>query len=81
MGNYIFTVPNPPPNGAVVVIHDDQFSKDNEIPADLLRRGQQAKVLKTINLYQSRGGGNPITVTKVQLKNGMTEAYLTTNIN
>lgn len=80
MGNYILTVPNPPPTGTVVTIHDDQFSKDNEIPADLLGKGQQAKVIKSINLYQSRPGVKPITVTKVQFKDGKTQAYLSTNI-
>lgn len=81
MGNYQFKVPNPPGPGTIVTIHDDRFSKENEVPPDLLHTGSAAKIIKTVNMYQSRKDCEPITVSKVLLKNGKTEVYLTTNIN
>ena len=81
MGNYQFRSQNPPQPGSIVTIHDDKFSHENEVPSDLLYKGQAAKVIKTINLYQSRSECPPITVSKVVLKNGKTEAFPVTNIN
>lgn len=78
MGNYQFGA-KPLKPGSIVTVHDDKFSRDQEIPADLLRRGQQVKVLKTRDLYQSRPG-RTISVTTVQHRSGEIEAYPTINL-
>ncbi len=79
MGNYNFKSAIPPPNSVLKIVHD-KFSKDEGIPDDLLGVGQPVKVLNTRNIYQSRPNAPPITVSRVQLRSGATEAYLTVNL-
>ena len=80
MGNYNFRVSSAPKPGSVVTVKDDEFSRDNEIPTDILRRGQKVKVIKTTKLYQSNENEPPIIVTKVQTQQGTIETYITKNL-
>ena len=79
MGNYNFRA-NPPPVGSVVRIQHDKFSKDEGITDEIMRIGQQAQVLKTANIYQSRPNAPPISVSRVKFRDGTTEAYMTVNL-
>ena len=80
MGNYQFGVQKPPQPGTILKIKDNKFTHDNEMPTDLLKRGEQVKVIKTSNMYQSRNTCPPITVSTVQFRDGSIDAYLTTNL-
>lgn len=64
----------------IVTIKHNKYTMENEIPNDVLRTGQQVRVLKSGNLYQSRPNAPPIAYTTVLFRDGRREAYFTTNL-
>lgn len=79
MGNYNFAK-NPIPAGTAVKIVHDKFTKDEEIPTDIMKIGMTGKVVTSSNMLQSRPNFKPITVAKVKLDDGTEEVYLVTNL-
>ena len=69
----------PPPNSVVKIIHD-KYSEYQEIPDDIMKIGQYAKVIKSENLYQSRKEFPTITIAKLQFKDGTQDTYIATNL-
>jgi hypothetical protein len=80
MGNYNFSVQKHPQVNSIVKIKKNKYTVDQEIPSDILREGHEVQVLKTGNLLQSRKNYPPVAVSTVRFKNGIREAYLTTNL-
>jgi len=79
MGNYNFRTQLHPPGSRVVITHDE-YSKYQEIPDNVLRTGQEAQVLKSVNMFQSRKEAPMITVSKVKFRDGYVDTYISTNL-
>jgi len=74
-----------PANGVISKIIHDRFSStcglnDDAMPPNLLRLGEPVKILYTTNLKQSRPNFEPITVSRVQFKDGTIDLYITKNV-
>ncbi len=83
MGNYNLKVKEHPKIGSVARIVHDKFSRDNDIPDEIIGAGEIVKVIRTQDLFKSRPNCPDITVTKViRKRNGKPdyEAYFTTNL-
>jgi len=78
MGNFNFKQPLIPAGTPVVIVHD-KFTVDQEIPNTVLRVGQPAKVIHTVNMLKSRPNGKDITLSKIQFRDGKTFIYFTNN--
>jgi hypothetical protein len=79
MGNFTMKAPLLKKDSYVKVVHD-KYSEYQEIPDNILRIGQVAKVIKSDNLYQSRPDQPVITYAKVQFRDGTVDAYIATNL-
>ena len=80
MGNYIFSAKEHPAKGKVAKIKDNIFTRENEMPTDILRTGQHVQVLKSGNLHKSRPSAPDIAYSTVRFRDGTMDAYLTTNL-
>jgi hypothetical protein len=80
MGNSYNFRANKPIDGSIMKVKHDAFSKDEGITDEIMRTGQPVKVLRTQNIYQSRPNAPTVTVSRVQFRDGKTEAYMTVNL-
>ena len=83
MGNYQFSVPNPPTNGQILTIVDSPYTQKQEFPKSIMGQGAKVKVLGSKDLECSRPYGPQvpkITATLVLLPSGQQEVYLSNNL-
>lgn len=66
--------------GDIVVIQHDEYSRDQDIPNDILKAGQKAKVVRMSAMHQSRPDHPKVYVTKVQFADGTVDAYHALNV-
>lgn len=80
MGNYQFSVPDPPKNGQIVTIVESDYTEKQEFPKSIMGYGAKVKVIGSKNLLCSRPNAPKITATLVQLPNGNQEVFLSNNL-
>jgi hypothetical protein len=78
--NYSSNQTGIPKPGTLVKIVHNKYSRDEDIPDDILKAGATVKVINTQNMLKSRPNFPDLSVTKVQFQNGSYETYLTNNL-
>lgn len=80
MGNYQFTVPNPPKAGQIMSVIGSPFTIKEQFPPEAIHQGTKVKVLGTKNLLCSRPNAPQITASLVMLSTGQHDVILSNNL-
>ena len=81
MGNkHSLFVKEPPQPGRLAIIKDNDYTREWEMPNDILRRGQLVKVIKSGRLLKSRPNAPDISFTSVMYRDGSIDAVFSSNL-